>query len=78
MLLVSLSAYLRLSHSGIGCLDWPACYGRIGEAPAATQPVAAGKPVQSGTTQADKYGLVTIDGLKLTKGKHRIAIKAGD
>jgi cytochrome c oxidase assembly protein subunit 15 len=30
MILVSLSAYLRLSHSGIGCPDWPSCYGRIG------------------------------------------------
>jgi cytochrome c oxidase assembly protein subunit 15 len=30
ILLVSLSAYLRLAHSGIGCLDWPQCYGRIG------------------------------------------------
>jgi cytochrome c oxidase assembly protein subunit 15 len=33
MLLVSLSAYLRLAHSGIGCADWPDCYGRIGELP---------------------------------------------
>jgi cytochrome c oxidase assembly protein subunit 15 len=39
ILLVSLSAYLRLAHSGIGCLDWPECYGRIG-VPAET--VAAG------------------------------------
>lgn len=31
IVLVSLSAYLRLAHSGIGCADWPACYGRIGE-----------------------------------------------
>jgi len=38
IVLVSLSAYLRLAHSGIGCADWPACYGRIGEPPAATQP----------------------------------------
>ena len=29
--LVSLSAYLRLTHSGIGCADWPQCYGRIGD-----------------------------------------------
>jgi cytochrome c oxidase assembly protein subunit 15 len=33
VLLVSLSAYLRLAHSGIGCADWPQCYGRIGTAP---------------------------------------------
>jgi cytochrome c oxidase assembly protein subunit 15 len=41
IVLVSLSAYLRLSHSGIGCADWPACYGRIGEPPAVTQPAPA-------------------------------------
>jgi cytochrome c oxidase assembly protein subunit 15 len=28
--LVSVSAYLRLEQSGIGCADWPACYGNIG------------------------------------------------
>jgi cytochrome c oxidase assembly protein subunit 15 len=33
ILLVSLSAYLRLSNSGIGCAQWPECYGRIGAAP---------------------------------------------
>lgn len=38
--LVSLSAYLRLAHSGIGCADWPACYGRIGDPPEVTQPVS--------------------------------------
>jgi cytochrome c oxidase assembly protein subunit 15 len=36
LLLVSLSAYLRLAHSGIGCADWPQCYGRIGAAPETT------------------------------------------
>ncbi len=30
--LVSVSAYLRLDNSGIGCADWPACYGLIGVA----------------------------------------------
>ncbi len=30
VVLVSLSAYLRLDHSGIGCEPWPACYGNIG------------------------------------------------
>lgn len=29
--LVSLSAYLRLNHSGIGCANWPSCYGQIGQ-----------------------------------------------
>jgi len=41
MVLVSLSAYLRLSHSGIGCADWPSCYGRIGEPQAITQPISS-------------------------------------
>ncbi len=30
IVLVTVSAYLRLAHSGLGCADWPACYGRIG------------------------------------------------
>lgn len=30
LILVSLSAYLRLDQSGIGCDPWPACYGHIG------------------------------------------------
>ena len=32
IVLVSVSAYLRLDNSGIGCADWPECYGRIGAA----------------------------------------------
>ena len=46
IVLVSLSAYLRLAHSGIGCADWPACYGRIGDVPAATQAIPAGDAYQ--------------------------------
>jgi cytochrome c oxidase assembly protein subunit 15 len=49
ILLVALSAYLRLSHSGIGCSDWPQCYGRIG-LPAAPPAAHAG-----GTAAADAY-----------------------
>ncbi len=30
IILVTLSSYLRLEHSGIGCEPWPACYGNIG------------------------------------------------
>jgi len=40
IVLVSLSAYLRLAHSGIGCADWPGCYGRIGEPQSVAQPVS--------------------------------------
>ena len=39
IVLVSLSAYLRLAHSGIGCSGWPECYGQIGETPSISQPV---------------------------------------
>jgi len=35
--LVSVSAYLRLDNSGIGCTNWPECYGKIGAADA-TEP----------------------------------------
>ena len=40
IVLVSLSAYIRLAHSGIGCTDWPSCYGHIGTPQAATAPVS--------------------------------------
>lgn len=29
LLVVVLSAYLRLDGAGLGCADWPACYGRL-------------------------------------------------
>jgi cytochrome c oxidase assembly protein subunit 15 len=35
--LVAVSSYLRLENSGIGCPDWPSCYGMIGD-PAETTP----------------------------------------
>ena len=46
VLLVSLSAYLRLAHSGIGCPDWPACDGNIG---VPTQAVPTGEGVPAAT-----------------------------
>jgi len=35
LVITSISAYLRLSQYGLGCADWPACYGAnpLGEAP---------------------------------------------
>ena len=32
LILVPAGAYLRLDNSGIGCADWPDCYGMIGKA----------------------------------------------
>lgn len=40
MLMVSLAAYLRLAHAGIGCADWPQCYGRLGTVAVSTQALA--------------------------------------
>lgn len=28
--IVTLGAYVRLSHAGLGCPDWPGCYGHLG------------------------------------------------
>jgi hypothetical protein len=53
--------------------------GAEGEAPGARgargQPAEAPKVVQSGTVTADKHGLVTIEGLKVTKARHRVSIQ---
>lgn len=60
ILLVSLSAYLRLSHSGIGCADWPDCYARIGAAPDAAK-AAEGWPL---STAEDAYQQLVEDSSK--------------
>lgn len=30
LVLIPLGAYVRLSHAGLGCPDWPGCYGHLG------------------------------------------------
>src|SRR5512134_1480722 len=30
LIVVLLGAYTRLSHAGLGCPDWPGCYGFLG------------------------------------------------
>lgn len=37
LVIITTSAYIRLSQAGFGCTDWPACYGRSTSAPAAGQ-----------------------------------------
>jgi cytochrome c oxidase assembly protein subunit 15 len=54
ILLVSLSAYLRLAHSGIGCADWPECYGNIGETPTLSQPATSENAYQRMVEQANE------------------------
>lgn len=54
ILLVTLSAYLRLAHSGIGCEDWPACYGQIGEEPAVSQVVSSENAYQRIVAEAEQ------------------------
>jgi cytochrome c oxidase assembly protein subunit 15 len=48
IMLVALSAYLRLTHSGIGCAEWPECYGRIGL-------VEVSEPLASPAAQAEDH-----------------------
>lgn len=38
--LIVLGAYVRLSHAGLGCPDWPGCYGHVG-VPDASHEIAA-------------------------------------
>lgn len=54
IVLVSLSAYLRLAHSGIGCSDWPNCYGLIGEPPAVSQPITGKNAYQRIVAEASQ------------------------
>ncbi len=54
ILLVTLSAYLRLTHSGIGCADWPACYGQIGEPPADSQVISSENAYQRIVAEASQ------------------------
>ena len=54
MVLMSVSAYLRLSHSGIGCADWPACYGRIGEPVATSQVLSSENAYQRIVAEASQ------------------------
>ena len=43
LLLTTTSAYIRLSQAGLGCADWPACYGRAVRLPEAGQLLPGGQ-----------------------------------
>ena len=54
----SLSAFLRLSKAGLGCADWPACYGQdlrhLQQGIAAPRRAADGH--RGGTSGAPRHG----------------------
>ena len=41
LVVIVLGAYVRLSHAGLGCPDWPGCYGQL------TWPAQADEIVQA-------------------------------
>jgi heme a synthase len=48
---VVLGAYVRLTAAGLGCPDWPGCYGHItpvGAEQASSAPIYAGRPLEPG------------------------------
>lgn len=64
LVITSLSAFIRLSNAGLGCSDWPQCYGsRLHE----TQPAGAEVVVDSGTVRAARvaHRLVAVLALLL-------------
>src|SRR5271170_8120511 len=57
LLVVILGAYVRLSDAGLGCPDWPGCYGHftpagaaadLGTGAHAASRIAAGRPLELG------------------------------
>lgn len=86
IVLVSLSAYLRLDHSGIGCAAWPACYGNIGipetNMPTvddayqrlleeATQPLSWATPLHRLVASVLGLSILALSLMSLQSGKNR-------
>jgi heme a synthase len=69
---VVLGAYVRLTAAGLGCPDWPGCYGHLtpsGAAQDAAQPAYAAKPLEPGKAWREmvhRYGAGTLALLILT------------
>lgn len=88
MALVSLSSYLRMDQSGIGCTPWPDCYGNIGQQEQessverayerllaeARQPMSWTRPIHR--LIASILGLLVLGlaGLSLQRQRHRALI----
>ena len=47
-ILVVLGAYVRLTHAGLGCPDWPGCYGQL------TWPNTAAEVAQANQAYPDR------------------------
>ncbi|MGH8528548.1 MAG: COX15/CtaA family protein [Nevskiales bacterium] len=54
LVLVVLGAYVRLSHAGLSCPDWPGCYGRMSVPTASEQVTAANRAYPQRPLQAHK------------------------
>jgi cytochrome c oxidase assembly protein subunit 15 len=87
IVLVVVSAYLRLHDSGIGCPDWPACYGMIGAAPEeaagavesayarivaeSDAPLAWAAPLHRLVASLLGIAVLALVGISLKTGRHR-------
>ncbi|MBI1906885.1 MAG: COX15/CtaA family protein [Rhodocyclales bacterium] len=79
MALALVSAHLRLVNSGLGCAEWPQCYGRIGA------PASSAAPVENDTgaarlahrVLASALGIVVLLVVAANLRRHGTRIAAG-